>query len=113
MKFYEFEPHLVILEHFVAFAPLFASDHFMKRLSDEHRDIIHRAAAAASDELSAEVATETQEIRNWLATEGGMAMTVPDKADFVAAAKGVQDEFAKTRGAEFVDLVKLIQAAAE
>lgn len=113
MKFYEFEPHLVILEHFVAFAPLFASDHFMKRLSDEHRDIIHRAAAAASDELSAEVATETQEIRNWLATEGGMAMTVPDKADFVAAAKDVQDEFAKTRGADFVDLVKLIQAAAE
>ena len=34
MKFYEFEPHLVILEHFVSFAPLFASDNFMKKLND-------------------------------------------------------------------------------
>jgi len=30
MKFFEFQPNLVILEHFVAFAPLFASDNFMK-----------------------------------------------------------------------------------
>lgn len=113
MKFYEFEPHLVILEHFVAFAPLFASDNFMKRLTDEQRDIIHRAAAEASDALAAEVATETQEIRDWLASEGGMAMTVPDKADFVAAAKAVQNDFANKRGADFVDLVQKIQAAAE
>ncbi len=113
MKFYEFEPHLVILEHFVAFAPLFASDNFMKRLTDEQRDIIHRAAEEAGALLSEEVASETTEIRNWLATEGGMAMTTPDKTDFVAAAKGVQDDFAAKRGDEFVDLVKRIQAAAE
>lgn len=112
MKFYEFEPHLVILEHFVAFAPLFASDAFMKRLNDNQRDIIRRAATAAGAALTKEFATETQEIRKWLATEGGMAMTVPDKTDFVAAAKGVQNDFAAKRGAEFVDLVKKIQAAA-
>ncbi|MEO9575908.1 MAG: TRAP transporter substrate-binding protein [Tateyamaria sp.] len=113
MKFYEFEPHLVILEHFVAFAPLFASDNFMKKLSDEQREQITRAANDAGAEFAQQVASETEEVRNWLATEGGMARTDPDKADFVEAAKGVQAQFAEQRGAEFVELVKMIQAAAE
>ena len=113
MKFFEFEPHLVILEHFVAFAPLFASDNFMKKLNDEQREQIIRAANDAGAQLAKEVATETQEIRDWLVSEGGMAMTTPDKADFVEAAKGVQADFAKNRGAEFVALVEAIQAAAE
>lgn len=113
MKFYEFEPHLVILEHFVAFAPLFASDNFMKKLSDEQREQITRAANDAGAEFAMQVATETEEVRNWLANEGGMAMTTPDKTDFVEAAKGVQAQFAEQRGAEFVELVGKIQAAAE
>ena len=113
MKFYEFEPHLVILEHFVAFAPLFASDNFMKKLNDEQREQIMRAANDAGAEFAAQVASETEEVRNWLATEGGMAMTTPDKADFVEAAKGVQQEFAEKRGEAFVELVTKIQAAAE
>jgi TRAP-type C4-dicarboxylate transport system substrate-binding protein len=112
MKFYEFEPHLVILEHFVAFAPLFASDAFMKRLNDDQIAIIQKAATAAGAALEKEVATETEEIRNWLATEGGMAMTTPDKTDFVEAAKTVQNAFAQKRGGEFVELVQKIQAAA-
>jgi len=113
MKFYEFEPHLVILEHFVSFSPLFASDNFMKKLSDEQREQIMRAAIDAGAEFAQQVAAETEEVRNWLATEGGMARTDPDKTDFVEAAKGVQAQFAEQRGAEFVDLVKMIQAAAE
>lgn len=113
MKFYEFEPHLVILEHFVSFAPLFASDNFMKKLTDEQREQITRAANDAGAEFALQVATETEEVRNWLATEGGMAMTTPDKTDFVEAAKGVQAQFAEQRGAEFVELVGMIQAAAE
>ncbi len=113
MKFFEFEPHLVILEHFVSFAPLFASDNFMKKLNDEQREQIMRAATDAGAEFAAQVASETQEVRDWLATEGGMAMTTPDKTDFVAAAKGVQADFAEQRGADFVELVKAIQAAAE
>lgn len=113
MKFYEFEPHLVILEHFVAFAPLFASDNFMKKLNDEQREQIMRAANDAGAEFAAQVASETEEVRNWLATEGGMAMTTPDKTDFVEAAKGVQQEFAEKRGDAFVELVTKIQAAAE
>lgn len=113
MKFFEFEPHLVILEHFVAFTPLFASDNFMKKLSDEQREQIMRAATDAGTELAAEVATETQEIRDWLVATGGMAMTTPDKTDFVEAAKAVQADFAAKRGADFVELVEAIQAAAE
>lgn len=113
MKFYEFEPHLVILEHFVAFSPLFASDNFMKKLSDEQREQIIRAANDAGVEYAAQVASETEEVRNWLVSEGGMTMTTPDRGDFIEAAKAVQREFAEKRGDDFLDLVTRIQAAAE
>lgn len=113
MKFFEFEPHLVILEHFVAFAPLFASDNFMKKLTDEQRAQIIEAAEAAGAEFASQVANETEEVREWLVTEGGMARTDPDKTDFIAAAKTVQDDFAAQRGDEFIELVQAIQNAAE
>lgn len=113
MKFFEFEPHLVILEHFVAFAPLFASDNFMKKLNDEQRAQILEASAAAGEEFAAQVANETEEVRQWLVEEGGMARTDPDKTDFITAAKMVQNEVAAERGEEFVELVQAIQQAAE
>ena len=113
MKFYEFEPHLVILEHFVAFSPLFASDAFMNKLSEEQREQIIRAANDAGAQFAEEIATETEEVRKWLVEEGGMARTDPDKTEFVEAAKAVQQEFAEQRGEDFVDLVAKIQAAAE
>ena len=113
MKFYEFEPHLVILEHFVSMAPLFVSDAFMKRLTDEQRAMVLKAADEAGKELRIQVQDETTEIRNWLATEGGMAMTTPDKADFIKAAQEIQNEFAAARGDDFVDLVTQIQEAAK
>jgi tripartite ATP-independent transporter DctP family solute receptor len=113
MKFFEFQPNLVILEHFVAFAPLFASDNFMKKLTDEQRAQILEAAEAAGAEFATQVANETEEVREWLVSEGGMAMTRPDKTDFVEAAKGVQAAVAEERGPEFVELVNAIQAAAE
>ncbi len=113
MKFYEFEKHLVILEHFVAMAPLFASDPFMKRLSDEQREQILRAATDAGAEFRKQVLNETEEVRTWLSTEGGMAMTRPDKKDFIEAAKKVQQAFAEKRGADFIELVGKIQSAAQ
>ena len=113
MKFYEFEPHLVILEHFVAMAPLFASDRFMKSLSDEQREQVLRAANDAGIEFRNQVQAETEEIREWLSTEGGMAMTRPDKAEFIEAAQTVQQSFAEDRGPEFVELVEKIRRAAE
>lgn len=113
MKFFEFEPHLVILEHFVAMAPLFAADSFMKRLSDEQREQIQRAATDAGIEFRNQVAAETDEVRKWLVDEGGMKMTTPDKTDFIAAAQTVQAAFAEKRGPEFVELVTKIQEAAQ
>ena len=113
MKFYEFEPHLVILEHFVAMAPLFASDRFMKSLSDEQREQVLRAANDAGIEFRNQIQAETEEIREWLSTEGGMAMTRPDKAEFIEAAQTVQQSFAEDRGPEFVELVEKIRQAAE
>ena len=112
MKFFEFEPHLVILEHFVAFAPLFGSDIFMNRLTDEQRAQVVQAASEAGAEFARQVATETDEVRKWLVEEGGMAITYPDKTDFIAAAQKVQQDFAAERGDDFVALVDAIQAAA-
>ncbi len=112
MKFYEFEPNLVILEHFVSLIPLLASDHFMKRLSDENRAAVLKGAELAGNEIREQVQNETEEVRNWLVTEGGMTMTRPDKTDFIEAAKKVQEDFAEQRGADFIDLVKQIQDAA-
>jgi len=67
----------------------------------------------AGTEMRKQGLNETEEGRDWVVKEGGMKMTRPDKADFVEAAKGVQDEFAEKRGEAFVELVKKIQAAAE
>ena len=113
MKFYEFEKHLVILEHFIAMSPLLASDAFMQKLSDDQRAAVMKAAKEAGDEHTKIVIAEIEEIRNWLSTEGGMAMTRPDKTEFIQAAKGVQQAFAEERGQEFVDLLKAIEEAAE
>lgn len=113
MKFYEFEKNLVILEHFVAMAPLFASDAFMNKLTAEQKEQILKAANDAGAEFRKEVANEGEEVRAWLASEGGMAMTRPDKADFIKAAQGVQKDFAEKRGQEFIDMVAEINAAAE
>lgn len=113
MKFYEFEPHLVILEHFVAMAPLFASDHFMKKLDGDLREQVLRAVTDSGMEFREQVRNETEEVRDWLVKEGGMARTDPDRADFIKAAQTVQQAFAEKRGAEFVELVNAIQGAAE
>ena len=113
MSFYEFMPNLVIMEHFVSMAPLLASGSFMEGLTPEMREQIERAALDAGNEFSALVATETEEVRTWLVEEGGMIRTDPDRADFVAAAVVVQSEVAAERGQEFVDLVNMIQAAAQ
>ncbi|MEM7319893.1 MAG: C4-dicarboxylate ABC transporter substrate-binding protein, partial [Pseudomonadota bacterium] len=69
-------------------------------------------AADAGAEYTEQMINATEEVRTWLSTEGGMAMTRPDKTDFITAAQGVQQEFAEKRGAEFVELVSAIQAAA-
>ena len=113
MSFYEFMPNLVILEHFVSMAPLFASSSFMNRLSDEQKEQVMRAATDAGNQFSDQIRTETEEVRAWLVSEGGMTRTDPDRTDFIVAAQEVQQAVAAERGQEFVDLVNMINAAAE
>jgi tripartite ATP-independent transporter DctP family solute receptor len=105
MKFYEFEKHLTILDHFVSLSPMLASGAFMKRLDEDQRAAVLRAAKEAGEEHTKLSATETEDVRAWLGSEGGMSVTRPDKAEFIAAAKAVQQDVAKDRGPEFVDLV--------
>ncbi|MBB4301037.1 tripartite ATP-independent transporter DctP family solute receptor [Rhodobium orientis] len=113
MKFYEFAKHLVILDHFASFTPLLASDRFMGKLDDAQREAVLRAAKEAGEYHTEITLQQTEEIRNWLVTEGGMEMTRPERAPFIKAAQKVQQEFAAKRGEAFTDLVNAIQAAAE
>lgn len=113
MKFYEFAPHLTVLDHFAGFAPMFASDRFMSGLTDAQRAAVERAADEAGAFHTEHMISQIESVRGWLSTDGGMTMTRPDRADFIAAAKTVQDRFAEERGAEFVDLLERIASAAE
>ncbi|TQV79074.1 TRAP transporter substrate-binding protein [Denitrobaculum tricleocarpae] len=113
MKFFEFAKHLIILDHFVGFAPVFASDRFMNKLDDDQRAAVMRAAKEAGEYHTEVKLEEIEGIRSWLANEGGMEVTRPDRAPFIAAAQEVQQKFAAERGADFKAIVDEIQAAAE
>jgi tripartite ATP-independent transporter DctP family solute receptor len=113
MKFYEFAKHLIILDHFAGVAPMFASDRFMKKLSKDQAAAVRKAAVEAGIYETGIRQKETAEIRDWLVKQGGMKITEPDRTAFIAAAKTVQQEFAKEGGPDFVNLVNKIQAAAK
>ncbi len=113
MKFYEFAQHLIILEHFTSVSPVFVSDRFMKKLSDEQRAVVERAAKEASEHQTDIVTKRIDAVRTWLTSEGGMTATQPNRAAFIAAAKTVQAEFAAKGGDKFTELLSKIQAAAE
>ena len=113
MKFYEFAGHLVILEHFTSVSPVFASDRFMKKLSDDQKAAVMRAAQEAGEYQSEIVGKRTDEVRKWLSSEGGMAMTAPDRAAFIEAAQQVQAQFAADAEPRFKEILTKIQAAAQ
>lgn len=112
-EFHEFSKHLIILDHFAGVAPMFASDRMMKKLGAEHGAAIRRAAAEAGAYHTEVQAKETAEVRQWLVEKGGMKMTSPPRAPFIAAAQKVQQQFAAEGGPKFAELVNLIQAAAK
>ena len=113
MKFYEFAKYLTILDHFAGFSPLLASDRFMKQLDDKQRSAVIKAAKEAGDFQTKYEISQTEKVRDWLTTKGGMKATRPDTKPFIAAAKKVQQKFAKSRGQDFVDLVNEIESAAD
>ena len=112
-KFYEIASNLAILEHFTYFSPLFASSRIMDKLDEAQRAAVLKAAEEAGAHHREEMGRQIEEIRGFLAKEGGMARTDPDKADFIKAAQKVQDDFAADKGEGFKDLIERIRAAAE
>lgn len=113
MKFYEFAPYLTVLDHFAGFSPLFASDRFMSSLDDAQREAVLRAASEAGQFHTTYMIDRIEELRTWLSTEGGMELTRPDRAEFIAAAQAVQESVAEDRGPEFTALLEQIRGAAE
>lgn len=113
-KFYEIAKNLAVLEHFAFFTPLLASKRVMGKLDDAQKGALRRAAKEAGDFQRSEMATQLKDAREFLSTEGGMTVTYPDKAGFIAAGIKVQDGFIAEKGDENLKNVVLkIRAAAE
>ena len=112
-KFYEIADNLAILEHFSYFSPLFASSRVMKKFDDAQRAAILKAADEAGRYHRDVMGKQVGEIRAFLANEGGMKTTYPDKTAFIAAGIKVQDAFAADRGDDFRKLLADIRAAAK
>ncbi len=111
MKFYQDAKYLVILDHFMAVSPLFASNHFMSRLSPAQRQEIEHAAAVAGAYQTKIMLKKEQAIRTWLHVQGGMTVNRPNRAPFIAAAQKVQKSFAKTQSPEFSKMLTKVEAA--
>ena len=111
LKFYEIAPNLAILEHFAAFAPLFASSRLMNKLSPEQREGLRQAGRATDLEYRKVMIKEIADVHKFLENEGKMKITRPDRADFIAAAQKVQNEWLADKGAEYGELVESIRNA--
>lgn len=112
-KFYEMMKHLAVLEHFGAFTPLFASNRVMNKMSQEQKDVVLKAAADAGKYHVEVMESEVNEIRNFLAKEGGMATTYPDKKEFIQVSLTIQDKFVADKDQSFKDLLTAIRSAAK
>jgi TRAP-type transport system periplasmic protein len=110
MKFYEFQKHLAVLEHFAGFAPLLASPRFMSRLSPEQRKTFLQCAKEAGQHQIATVEAETETIRKYLG-DNGMAVTRPSQKSFVEAVLPLQDKFVAEKGPDFKAMLDKIRAA--
>jgi len=109
MKFYEMAKHLTVLDHFMAFSPLLVSERFLNKLSPEEKDAVYRAAREANEFIDDYSIKELEKTRSFL-EEKGMKVTRPDKAQFIAAAQKVQEEFAAQRGPEFRQALEQIRS---
>ena len=109
LKFYEIAPHLAILEHFAAFAPLFVSDRFMQKLSPEQREGLRRAGRKTDLEYRKAMIKQIADVHKFLEEEGKMKVTYPDRKDFIAASQKVQDEWLAGKGPEYKSLVESIR----
>ena len=85
----------------------------MKKLTPEQREAIYKAADIAAAISRKQTVDDEEGLIKILKEKHGVKFTEPDKAPFIAAAAKVQEAFAKERGADYLELVKEIQAAAK
>ncbi len=112
-KFYEIMPYFTVLEHFVYFSPLFASDRIMNKLDDNQREAVMRAAVDAGIYQKEEMGGRINEIRAFLTGEGGMQTVEFSREGFIAAGQRVQDKFVADKGDDVKALIEKIRTAAE
>lgn len=112
-KFYEIANNLAILDHFSYVSPIFASKRIMKKMSPAQHDAVMNAARDAGKYHFDLMRDELKDLRDWLGSEGGMAVTYPDKGQFIAVARKVQDDYAANMGEEFKALLRDIRDAAK
>ena len=112
-KFHEVAKHVALTGHFALAPPFFVADKFMKKLTPEQRDAIYKAADTAAAISRKQTVDDEEGLIKILKEKHGVTFTEPDKAPFIAAAAKVQEAFAKERGADYLELVKEIQAAAK
>ncbi|MGR0278869.1 TRAP transporter substrate-binding protein [Marinomonas dokdonensis] len=112
-KLYQFAKNLTILDYFISVTPLLASDRFMKKLNEEQKSIVFKAAEEAGIYQAEIKSKNTNVIRSWLVENGGMNITYPDKKDFILAAEKVQDKIMSEKNKDFKDLVNKIREEAK
>jgi TRAP-type transport system periplasmic protein len=110
MKFYEFQKHLAILEHFAGFSPLLCSPRFMSRLSPEQRSTFLQCAKEAGQHQMALVEAEVETIRKFLG-DNGMQVTRPNQKTFIDSVIPLQDKFVADKGGDFKAMIDKIRAA--
>lgn len=109
LKFYEIASNLAILEHFIATTPLFASTRLMNKLTPEQQEGLREAGRMTDKEYRAVIGQKRKEHLEFLGKEGGMKVTYPDKAEFIAAAQKMQDAWLAEKGDDMRDLVLRIR----
>lgn len=112
MKFYEFAQNLVVLDHFIGFTPFLVSDRFLSRIGPEKEKKVRQAALEAQEYQREVMDAKLEEIYADL-ERFGMKITRPERAEFIAAANTVQDNFAAQRGDEFADILQRIREVAD
>ncbi|MCQ1060804.1 TRAP transporter substrate-binding protein [Photobacterium sp. ZSDE20] len=108
-KLYQFANNLTILDYFISVSPMLASNRFLSKLNDDQKELVFKAAEEAGLYQSEIMYKNTKQSREWLVNNGGMTMSEPDKTDFIAAAKQVQNSIISKRSGDFKVLVEKIQ----
>lgn len=104
-KFYEVQKYCALTSHIINDNNYVISDLTYKKLNDEHKKILEKAAMKAS-EYQTRLFKEDEERLISMFEKEGMTVTSPDRAPFKEAHKVIFDEYIKKYGDEAVNAIK-------